>query len=454
MFAKIKKSFQLLNYRLLITIFITLLLPTLYQSLRMHFIGSMPNTSSYSMAANIQWVNVLFEVLDEAFLLPLFFILHKIIKSNYKIIGQVYFIAFIYLFFVILFISLAHVLLKTMTAYNNNIKTLDYIRLEIANKFFLLIINITIVLLIIINQKKALIGLFILQTLCNIFCDLFLLSQFACSFKLGVIGVAYGDLITSFVLVFFACFILKKYFHFCWTDLVNPIWNIKFYANSQIISSGLESFVRNTFYVVFVLNIIAHMQNPHLQGVWWATSSFMYSWLLMPIFVLSKYINNQMKQYQTNDFWEKFGSVFLLMMMVFLLWVILMPLYQPFVRYFLNIAHYKIVTHLIYLSLGFYCFFALCEIIDKTFYGEGKAHYVLLQSIVANAVVYLPFYFAQQHYSIQMITIIYGVGMLVDSVLTMSIFAIRHWVEFVQKNKLSRCSKNKLTQQKLLLLDS
>ena len=127
----IKTSFKLLNYRLLFIIFITFLVPAFLQTLRMYFVGRMANPESYSIAANLQWVNVIFEVLNEAFLLPLFFIFHKIIAHNKKIIGKTYFITFIYLFFIILFISIANPLLKAMAPSSYGWKTLDYVRVEI-----------------------------------------------------------------------------------------------------------------------------------------------------------------------------------------------------------------------------------------------------------------------------------------------------------------------------------
>ena len=151
-----------------------------------------------------------------------------------------------------------------------------------------------------------------------------------------------------------------------------------------------------------------------------------------------------MKIYQNNNFWEKFSAIFLLMICVFLLWIIFIPFYPIYTRDILKIANYNVLTHLIYISLGFYCFFAICEIIDKTFYGEGKAHYVLLQSIITNIVVYLPFYFARQNYSITMIAIMFGLSMTVDACLTMTIFWWRHWGKNLQKNnKISSFKENK-----------
>ena len=416
----------------------------------MHFIGGMLNPKSYSIAANLQWINVIFEILNEAFLLPLFFIFHKIIKHKKKIIGKTYFIILIYLFFIVLFISIANPLLKQMAPSSYGVKTLDYVRLEMATKLFLLIINITTVLLIAQNKKSYLLFIFITQSILNIMCDLFLFSQFSFSCQLGVMGIAYSDFITS-ILIFCCClFFVQRLFHFSWNDLGNPSWDLKFYANWQIIASGTESLVRNVFYVVFVLSVINHMQNPQLQGVWWALSSFFYTWLLIPIFVLSKYINNQMKLYQNNNFWEKFSAIFLLMICAFLLWIILIPFYPIYTRDILKITNYNVLTHLIDISLGFYCFFAICEIIDKTFYGEGKAHYVLLQSIITNIVVYLPFYFARQNYSITMIAIMFGLSMTVDTCLTMTIFWWRHWGKNLRKNKKLRSFKESKTMMQTI----
>lgn len=48
-------------------------LPTIYTTLRIFFIGNMPGEWSYSIAGQLQWVNLIFEIIQESIIFPLFY---------------------------------------------------------------------------------------------------------------------------------------------------------------------------------------------------------------------------------------------------------------------------------------------------------------------------------------------------------------------------------------------
>ena len=57
-------------------------------------------------------------------------------------------------------------------------------------------------------------------------------------------------------------------------------------------------------------------------------------------------------------------------------------------RYVLNYSDIDKLYNLVMVLLGFYVLYAFQNIFDATFYGLGKTHYMLLESIVTNVIYY------------------------------------------------------------------
>ncbi|BDM64259.1 hypothetical protein NFHSH190041_17110 [Shewanella sp. NFH-SH190041] len=64
-----------INYKLFAILIISGLLPALYTSVRIYFIGELPNPWAYSLAAQAAWLNIGYEVISEALMLPLLYML-------------------------------------------------------------------------------------------------------------------------------------------------------------------------------------------------------------------------------------------------------------------------------------------------------------------------------------------------------------------------------------------
>ena len=76
MFIKIKKSLSNINYKLLFALLIMGLCPTIYSTIRIFWLGELPNEYSYSIAGQLSWVNLIYEVMSEAIILPLFYFMY------------------------------------------------------------------------------------------------------------------------------------------------------------------------------------------------------------------------------------------------------------------------------------------------------------------------------------------------------------------------------------------
>ena len=82
--CNIQKSLNRMNWKLFISLLIMGLCPAIYTTVRPLFLGQMPNEWAYSIAGQLSWVNLLYEIADEAIILPLFFFLGEAL--NYSLL--------------------------------------------------------------------------------------------------------------------------------------------------------------------------------------------------------------------------------------------------------------------------------------------------------------------------------------------------------------------------------
>ena len=78
MLNKIKLSWQHVNHKLFRALLVLGLCPTIYITMRVFFLGQLPGDWSFSIAGQLSWVNLLYEVISEAIILPLFFFIGSV----------------------------------------------------------------------------------------------------------------------------------------------------------------------------------------------------------------------------------------------------------------------------------------------------------------------------------------------------------------------------------------
>ena len=68
--SKIIKSVKNINWELFLSLLVMGLVPTIYTTVRVFFIGQLP------------WVNLIYEILNEAIILPLYFFMGKVVSDK------------------------------------------------------------------------------------------------------------------------------------------------------------------------------------------------------------------------------------------------------------------------------------------------------------------------------------------------------------------------------------
>lgn len=411
-----------INYKLYLSMLVFAFLPTIYSTLRIFYLGNIPNEWTFSIAGQLSWVSLLYEILTEAIILPLFFFIGKNIEKKDKILNLVktgLVISFIPFFIVSSIIIVFPKQLLELMAINPSIikETIPYIRLEAVANIFLILLLFVQTVIFSIKKEKYIYLLTILRLVLTIFLDTVFISNFNFSLKLGVNGIGYSNIILNAFLFSFSLFILNKEdinifsrikLDFSWLRELAKIGGI----------SGLESFVRNIFYLIMISRMVNVVNE---QGTYWVANSFIWGWLLLPVLQLGELAKLEVSQ-DKNKFYNNLSSYFTLIIIICSLWFITIPFWKGFMLHILNFKEVDKLFDLVLLLSGFYVFFALQNIVDSIFYGIGKIQYILWQSLVVNIIyygiafiLYLKGYFTP---SLKGIALLFGYGLIFDFIVS------------------------------------
>jgi len=419
---KLKQSFKNINYKLFISLLIMGLCPTIYTTLRVFLIGQLPGEYSFSIAGQLSWVNLLYEIISEAIILPLYFFIGKVIHDKKDLTNRVktglLITLSVYLLLTIIILIFADPLLKLMATSPDIIEaSANYIRIEsIANIFSILSSFVLVVLIDLGKSKNVYILTFIKLILCMLF-DTFFVSTLPISLNLGINGIAITNIIVNLLLFIITIIILyKENINIFNKEKLNFNWLKDFFKIGGI--SGIESFVRNIFYMLMICRMVNVVGE---QGTYWVANNFIWGWLLLPITQLGELIKQEISIDKNNIKTNTFGY-FAITLFICLFWIILIPLYKPFMKHVLQFNDVDKLFNLILILLGFYILYAIQNIFDSTFYGLGKTNYMLFESVVTNIIYYgicfILYITDIFHPTLLGIALMFGIGNAFDSIIS------------------------------------
>ena len=416
------KSIKTFNWRLWLVLAVTLLIPALYQTLRIFFLGNMPGDWGVNIASQLAWVNLLYEIIEEAFILPLFFLLGKSLGSKEELENKTRTGLLIsggaYLTLSILIIILARPLCTWMASDPSTMDaTVTYIRLESVASTIRILSKFITVLLVTLGKDKYMYILLGIQTALSMLLDTFLISQLPFSANMGVNGIAIANIAVSVVLVVVAILFLRREdIHVFRRKKLEFGW-LKEYGRIGLFS-GLESFVRNIAFMLMVsrlVNVIAE------QGTYWVANNFIWTWLLLPATALYDVIKKETAENKDNIRTKTLGYI-VISTLFSALWFATIPLWKPFIQYVLNSDAYETIFFVVLIQSGFYIMYIFNCICDGTIYGRGKTHYMLWESIFTNGIYYVTMFILWKTGvwvpTLTGIALMFGIGMAIDLIPT------------------------------------
>ena len=385
---KIMASLKNINHKLYFALLVLGLCPTIYTTVRVFFLGQIPGDWSFSIAGQLSWVNLLYEVISEAIILPLFFFIGKVKEdrkafSNRVRTGMLVSLGVYAALSAIVFIF-AEQLLGLMAADETIVAaSAVYIRIESIANVFSILAQFALVALVSVNRSRYIYVLTGVRLVLSLVSDTFLVSSLPFSMNLGVNGIGYSNIIVNVSLLTVSLVLLhKEDVKVLTKDKLDFGWMKDFLKIGGI--SGLESLVRNVAYMIMVARMVNVVGE---QGTYWVANNFIWGWLLLPILQLGELIKEETAESEDNVRKNTLGY-FAITFIVCVIWCATIPLWKPFMTHVLQFSDVDKLFELVIILLGFYVLYAFQNVFDATFYGLGKTNYMLFESIVTNTLYY------------------------------------------------------------------
>ena len=422
MFKRVIDSYKRINHKLFFALLVMGFVPTIYTTIRVFWLGNLPGEWSYSIAGQLTWVNLIYEVIDEAIILPLFYFIGNTVNAKKELTNRVktglLITLIIYIILSIVILVFAEPLLSLMATNHAIIAdSATYIRIEaIANIFGILQKFALVVLVTLGKEKLVYILTFVKLILCLLF-DTFLVSTLNISLNLGVNGIGITNIIVN-ALLFITTMVLlyKNKINIFNKEKMDFTWAKEFAKIGGI--SGAESLVRNIAYMLMVVRMVNVVNE---QGTYWVANNFIWGWLVLPITQLAELIKREIavskKAVKENSL-----GYFMITLIIVLLWCAFIPLYKPFMQYVLNYSDVDKLFKLVMILFGFYVLYAIQNVFDATFYGLGKTKYMLFESIVTNSIYYGTAFILWKcgvwSPTLTSIALLFGIGIAFDAVVS------------------------------------
>ncbi len=298
---RIIRALKTVNYRLLAAIFATMLLPTIYQTIRIYFLGDLPSDGGINIASQLSWVNLFYEVVQETLILPLFFLLGKSLADKTEFANKVrtglVVTAGIYLIVSIIIIACAKPLVILMAQDESLIQvTIDYVRLETIAALFSTLWRFMILVLVTLKKDAYMYIVLSVQMILSVLLDTFLISTLPVSANIGVNGIAVTNIIVNLTILAIACVLLSRAdIHLFTREKWDFAWLKEWFKVGKF--SGLESLLRNLVFMVMVVRMVNLVSE---QGNYWIANNFIWQWLLLPSLALADVIKKEIGENREN----------------------------------------------------------------------------------------------------------------------------------------------------------
>ena len=433
---KIINSMKKINYRLFAALLVLGLCPTIYTTLRVFLIGQLPGEYSFSIAGQLSWVNLFYEVLSEAIILPLFYFIGKVLTDEKEFSNRVktglIISTLIYSILSVIIVIFVKPLLHFMATDSTIIsESAKYIRIEsIANVFSMMFSFLLVALITIGKDKYVYILTFAKLVLCILF-DVFFTSTISVSLNLGINGIAITNIIVNAFLFIIAIILLhKEKIKIISKEKLSFSWLKEYLKVGGI--SGFESFVRNIAYMLMISRMINVVGE---QGTYWVANNFIWGWLLLPILQLGELIKREVSTDESAIKNKSIGYISLTII-ICLIWFITIPLWKPFMENILNFSNVDKLFDLVLVLVGFYVLFAIQNVFDSIFYGLGKTNYMLFESVVTNLVYYggafILYLTGVWQPTLIGIALLFGIGNAFDSIVSFAVY-----IYLIKKKKIN-----------------
>lgn len=419
--------FKNINIRLLIALISMMVLPSLYQTIRVNFLGDLPSDSGINIASQILWLSLIYEIAQEALILPLFYLFGKSLSNTKEFENKVqtgFIVIFCFMAFLsaILFIYSQNIVIFMEQSEQIIGQTTQYIRLETIAIMFATLVKYMMVVIISLNKDKYIYGLLVVQMTLSILLDSVFFGPFEFSLDMGVIGIAWTNIIVNIAILLATYISIRQYgLKLLSVNQISFTWMKEWWTTG--VFSGLESLVRNIAFIVMIIKMINMVEE---QGNYWVANSFIWGWLLLPALALSELVKRDVGE-DVKNIARNTKGYFSLGLIFVAIWCITIPFWHSFLANVMNVQDIKTVMYIVGVQTVFYFVFMFNNsILDATLYGLGKTNYMFIQSLWVNVGYYGTMFIL---YKVGVFTptllnicLMFGFGILIDLIPTVILY--------------------------------
>jgi hypothetical protein len=175
-----------INFRLWFSIAFLMFLPAVYSTVRVYYLHSLPDTWSFSIAAQSAWLHLAYEVLQEAVILPLYFVFGQVVADKVelrsRVSSSIFYALFGFATLTVLTWVMSAVIVDGMSvAPEARDMTVSFIRLESLAILVNTINDLSVVVLVVLGRYRLLMALAALRAVLVIVFDTVFLGQTAIS---------------------------------------------------------------------------------------------------------------------------------------------------------------------------------------------------------------------------------------------------------------------------------
>ena len=421
------------DYRLFAAILLFLSLPNVYQLYRVSLIGNeIPDTGSLAIVAQWQFVGLIVEVFQEATVLAVFFFLGSQIRSGAAIqldraksvMTFIFGASFLFAVVVFLFRGIFVDLIGTPDEIRDQTST--FLAINVFSIPFMLLSAAIVVLFQSLGMRRLVLALAIFNVLLLFIFDSLFFGGHGFSLNAGVVGVGWSNLLSGAILFATGITLLlaSRRMPSGYLTTLPSFADMRQYLRIGL-GSGVDSAVRNAAYFIMIIRLVNTIGTTEISG-YYVAIQILWSFMLVPVLAFADSSKALVAQASSDKervrvLWR---SSMLITGAMVLVWIALTPLLSTFANA-LSDDPDIVQAALTAFAILFvpYVMFCFNTVTDAVFYGLGKTQYMAYQSILTNGTVYViafllyvtnvwdPTYVG--------IMILFALGILVDSVLTL-----------------------------------
>lgn len=387
------------------------LIPAVYQVVRTFIISATSAPDVFDILGQMEWYDLINETICAFLIVPLYSVLNRIFKHSQGDFAAWVFktgivTVVLYALFSVGVLVYGSVLVRAMNPAGVDVVAVSaYLGLENVAFVAEIVSSFAAVVFVVIGRSRNVYIFIAARTILTVAGDMIFIP------RMGVYGVAVSNIIVNTLLAAVCVALLASGKHIVVSGFSKgDIPLFKEWAKTGAFS-GCQQLIDNIFYAVMICKMVNMVTE---QGNYWIANNFIWGWLLIPVGALGEIIKRDCKDGYRSLRQENY---YLITAAIVVLWVLTTPLWQGFYRHAEGLQNAETIFLITAKLMPFYVAYALCVVIDSFFVGLGKTKYLMINSLIINAVYYGIFYVLYKTGAVSMtmntIIVMFGFGMVV-----------------------------------------